>query len=154
MATMRDLMRQLEDFRRSADRANERRLISGKRTSATTVTLTDGAPAGTFWARSTDEARDEIAVYGSCSASNIPFIARLDSNGAWVYKQPDYELASIVAQGVPDSVFVPPIIGELANINVMDYQFAPLRVSYDTSGGLSVLVKGGFHRGGYIGGGR
>lgn len=146
MANERDLDRLLREKLSQVQRLAERKLISGYRNNAGDIVLRDSAsPQGTFYARTVQDSRDKVVIYGDCSVVNVPFVAEYDGNGNLVYKYQDTEIADLQTQGTATTIFAPPAIPNLSQINVGDYQFAPLRVNFDTSGGLSVAVGAGWH---------
>lgn len=154
MANERDLDRLLREKLSQVQRLAERKLISGYRSNSGDIVLRDSAsPQGTFYARTVQDSRDKVVVYGNCSIANVPFVAEYDGNGNLVYKYQDTEIADLQTQGTAQVIFAPPMIPNLSQINVGDYQFAPLRVNFDTSGGLSVAVGAGWHVGDYFAGG-
>lgn len=72
----------LSEKMKRAHMADWKLMLTGRRTSGTTVTLS-GAPAGKTWVRGADDSREETAVFGSVDSVNVP---------VWVGKGPSTAL--------------------------------------------------------------
>jgi hypothetical protein len=132
----------------------EQLFISGRILDTGALDLRGGLPADKFWARTTQDERVAYVINGSVSITNFYFYAKRDPGDTWTFRRPAYQITSVTTGGYSDSATLPPIIGDLSPlIDIQGYQFSPLRVSFDTSGGLSVLVNKGYHSGGLYDGG-
>lgn len=125
-----------------------KRMLTGRRIDATTVTLM-GAPPGKVWVRGGDESREQTAVWGSASRYNAGVVVGPGFDGADEVKTLDYEQAVASLGDAARWALVPPGGDETVPRSIPGNGFVPGRVEASQAGALLVHVRGFWHAGGY-----
>lgn len=148
MATLTDL----QAFRRALDNrirrnqfGSERRMITGKRIDDETVSMA-GAPVGQFWVRSTDDSREERAVWGEISQPNVRVIIDLNSDGEYEFKRLDYYAARQAFGPALHALTLPRIASSVVRLLLEGKDFKPGRVRVWTPGTLIVNAAAFWYR--------
>lgn len=142
-----DLTRLFNQAVQKARTSDYRPMLTGRVQDDGSVTLA-GAPSGKTWVRATENSRELTAAWGYCSQINIQVMVGYAADGTLEIKGADYSATAAQLGDALQSVFTPPIIGELSNISIAGMNFKPGRVRPYGSG-LQVTADSFFHSGGY-----
>lgn len=142
-----ELTEAFERFVNAVQYRGWKRMLTGRRIDATTVTLS-GAPPGKVWVRGGDESREQTAVWGSASRYNAGVVVGPGFDGADEIKTLDYEQAvASLGDAARWALVLPP--NETIPSSIPGNSFVPGRVEASQDGALLVHVRGFWHAGGY-----
>lgn len=127
---------------------DERRMLTGRRIDASTVTLS-GAPTGKVWVRAADDSREQTVAYGSNSFPNTPVRVRLNDSGELYIAGLDWQAAKETLGDAMHRALEPVGLDEFIPRSIPGNGFKPGRVQASTLGGLYVNVAAFHHSGGF-----
>ena len=153
MTSQAEVIRALREFTHGEVFRGWRKMLTGRRTAANTITLA-GAPAGKTWVRAHDASREQTAVWGFVGIPNVTVYVAPGVDGENRIMAIDYA-ESVQSHG--NKVVLaqqPPLDGNLNTVIVAGRNFLPGRVRpYAASGSMLVYVEPFAHHEGYYAGG-